>query len=56
MSSARASIFVVFIGLLTACEAASEKAEKAETTKTEPAKVDAGGPYIRCQALLGGQQ
>ncbi len=40
MSSARASIIVVFIGLLTACEAASEKAEKAETARTEPAKVD----------------
>ncbi len=24
--------------------------------KGQPAKVDAGGPYIRCQALLGGQQ
>ncbi len=24
--------------------------------KGQPAKVDAGGPYIRCQAILGGQQ
>ncbi|MEC7240811.1 MAG: TldD/PmbA family protein [Myxococcota bacterium] len=24
--------------------------------KGQPAKVDAGGPYIRCQAMLGGQQ
>jgi len=24
--------------------------------KGQPAKVDAGGPYIRCQALLGGEQ
>jgi TldD protein len=24
--------------------------------KGQPAKVDAGGPYIRCKALLGGQQ
>jgi len=24
--------------------------------KGQPAKVDAGGPYVRCQALLGGEQ
>ena len=24
--------------------------------KGQPAKVDAGGPYVRCQALLGGDQ
>ncbi len=24
--------------------------------KVQPAKVDAGGPYLRCQALLGGRQ
>jgi TldD protein len=24
--------------------------------KGQPAKVDAGGPYIRCQVLLGGEQ
>ena len=24
--------------------------------KGQPAKVDAGGPYIRCQAILGGEQ
>jgi TldD protein len=24
--------------------------------KGQPAKVDAGGPYIRCQAILGGHQ
>ena len=24
--------------------------------KGQPAKVDAGGPYIRCRALLGGEQ
>jgi TldD protein len=24
--------------------------------KGQPAKVDAGGPYIRCRAILGGQQ
>jgi TldD protein len=24
--------------------------------KGQPAKVDAGGPYIRCQAVLGGHQ
>jgi TldD protein len=24
--------------------------------KGQPAKVDAGGPYIRCTALLGGEQ
>jgi TldD protein len=24
--------------------------------KGQPAKVDAGGPYIRCEAILGGEQ
>ena len=24
--------------------------------KVQPAKVDAGGPYLRCQVLLGGRQ
>ena len=24
--------------------------------KGQPAKVDAGGPYIRCRAILGGEQ
>jgi TldD protein len=24
--------------------------------KGQPAKVDAGGPYVRCQAMLGGEQ
>jgi TldD protein len=24
--------------------------------KGQPAKVDAGGPYVRCRAILGGQQ
>jgi len=24
--------------------------------KGQPAKVDAGGPYIRCRAIVGGQQ
>ena len=24
--------------------------------KGQPAKVDAGGPYVRCEVLLGGEQ
>jgi TldD protein len=24
--------------------------------KGQPAKVDAGGPYIRCRAIVGGRQ
>ena len=24
--------------------------------KGQPARVDAGGPYIRCRAILGGEQ
>ena len=24
--------------------------------KGQPAKVDAGGPYVRCQVMLGGRQ
>lgn len=46
--------------VLKSCDAVSKEFKwglgAGRCGKTQPAKVDAGGPYIRCKAIIGGKQ